>query len=75
MLKVNEYILWSDRRFPEFWAQTRKQDFDQDQGWNTIDEQPVYSQQEYAEFEHRRQMEIQQMIDQGLVNHIVSNSS
>jgi len=54
--------------FPEFWAQTRKQDFEQDQGWNTIDEQPVYSQQEYAEFEHRRQMEIQQMIDQGLVN-------
>nr|CAG4642711.1 EOG090X0B17 [Evadne anonyx] len=66
---VNETDVNGDHliSFPEFWAQTRKQDFDQDQGWNSIDEQPVYSQQEYAEFEHRRQIEIQQMIDQGLL--------
>lgn len=54
-------------RFPEFLEQTRKQEFERDPGWNTIDEQPVYSQQEYMEFEHQRQMEIQRLIDQGMV--------
>jgi hypothetical protein len=47
--------------------QTRKQEFQKDPGWNTIDEEPVYNQQEYMEFERRRQMEIQRLIDQGLV--------
>jgi len=53
--------------FPEFLEQTRKQEFERDQGWNTLDEQPIYSEQEYNEFEHRRQIEIQQLIDQGLL--------
>nr|CAG4640271.1 EOG090X0B17 [Daphnia pulex]SVE85055.1 EOG090X0B17 [Daphnia pulex] len=53
--------------FPEFLEQTRKQEFERDPGWNTIDEQPVYSQQEYMEFEHQRQMEIQRLIDQGML--------
>ena len=54
-------------RFGEFLEQTRKQEFQKDPGWNTIDEEPVYNQQEYMEFERRRQMEIQRLIDQGLV--------
>nr|SVE86310.1 EOG090X0B17 [Daphnia similis] len=53
--------------YPEFLEQTRKQEFERDAGWNTIDEQPVYSQQEYMEFEHQRQMEIQRLIDQGML--------
>nr|CAG4648813.1 EOG090X0B17 [Polyphemus pediculus] len=53
--------------YPEFLEQTRKQEFERDPGWNTIDEQPVYSQQEYMEFERRRQLEIQSLIDQGLL--------
>nr|CAG4637259.1 EOG090X0B17 [Ceriodaphnia reticulata]SVE73122.1 EOG090X0B17 [Ceriodaphnia reticulata] len=53
--------------FPEFLEQTRKQEFERDPGWNTIDEEPVYSQQEYMEFERQRQMEIQRLIDQGLL--------
>ncbi|XP_046641924.1 nucleobindin-2-like isoform X2 [Daphnia pulicaria] len=53
--------------FPEFLEQTRKQEFERDPGWNTIDEQPVYSQQEYMDFEHQRQMEIQRLIDQGMI--------
>nr|CAG4646484.1 EOG090X0B17 [Macrothrix elegans] len=52
--------------FPEFLEQTRKQEFEKDPGWNTIDEQPVYSHEEYLEFERRRQMEIQRLVDQGL---------
>ena len=62
-------ILFGRFRFPEFLEQTRKQEFERDQGWNTLDEQPIYSEQEYNEFEHRRQIEIQQLIDQGLVIH------
>lgn len=54
-------------RFQEFLEQTRKQEFEQDPGWNTIDEQPVYTHEEYQAFERQRQMEIQRMIDQGLV--------
>nr|SVE74367.1 EOG090X0B17 [Daphnia barbata] len=53
--------------FPEFLEQTRKQEFERDTGWNTIDEQPVYSQQEYMEFERQRQIEIQRLIDQGML--------
>nr|CAG4643417.1 EOG090X0B17 [Ilyocryptus agilis] len=61
--KNRDYLI----SFPEFLEQTRKQEFEQDPGWNTIDEQPVYSQQEYMEFERRRMAEIQRMIDQGLL--------
>nr|CAG4651227.1 EOG090X0B17 [Simocephalus serrulatus]SVE94424.1 EOG090X0B17 [Simocephalus serrulatus] len=53
--------------FPEFLEQTRKQEFERDPGWNTIDEQPVYSHEEYMEFERQRQMEIQRLIDQGML--------
>lgn len=58
--------------FAEFLDQTRKQEFQRDPGWNTIEDEPVYTQQEYMEFEHRRQMEIQRLIDQGLVRSPVS---
>ena len=55
-------------RFEEFLDQTRKQEFERDPGWQTVDEQqPVYTQQEYMEFERQRQQDIQRLIDQGLV--------
>nr|CAG4650388.1 EOG090X0B17 [Sida crystallina] len=53
--------------FQEFLDQTRKQEFERDPGWQTLDEQPTYSEQEYMEFERQRQMEIQRLIDQGML--------
>lgn len=59
--------------FEEFLEQTKRQEFNRDEGWDTIDTQPQFSQQEYEEFERRRQQEIQHMIDQGLVRTIFIN--
>jgi hypothetical protein len=54
--------------YDEFIAQTKRQEFYQDDGWDPIDQKQVYTQKEYAEFEARRQKEIQRMIDKGLVS-------
>lgn len=54
--------------YQEFLEQTKKKEFNRDEGWETIDSQPQFTQQEYEEFERRRQEEIQRLIDQGLVN-------
>ena len=59
-------------RYGEFLEQTRRREFEQDPSWQTVDEQPVYSEQEYLEFERQRQMEIQRLVDQGLVCCIIS---
>nr|CAG4638652.1 EOG090X0B17 [Cyclestheria hislopi] len=53
--------------YEEFLQQTMKDAFQRDPGWETIDQQPVYSQQEYLEFERRRQLEIQRLVEQGLL--------
>ncbi|GLG96125.1 Uncharacterized protein GBIM_02944, partial [Gryllus bimaculatus] len=52
--------------YQEFLQQTQKPDFDKDDGWQALDEQQIYSPEEYAAFEQRRQQEIQRMIQQGL---------
>lgn len=51
--------------FDEFMEQTRKKEFEQDQGWDTVDQQPQFSHDEYLEFERRRQEEIQRLIAEG----------
>ncbi|XP_068082227.1 nucleobindin-2 isoform X2 [Anabrus simplex] len=53
--------------FQEFLAQTQKPDFTKDQGWQGLDQQQVYTQEEYHEFERRRNEEVQRLIDQGLI--------
>lgn len=53
--------------YDEFLEQTKKQEFNKDEGWESIDSQPQFTQQEYEEFERRRQLEIQRLIDQGLL--------
>ncbi|XP_014286871.1 nucleobindin-2 [Halyomorpha halys] len=53
--------------YQEFLEQTKKKEFNRDEGWETIDSQPQFTQQEYEEFERRRQEEIQRLIDQGLL--------
>ncbi|XP_037778741.1 nucleobindin-2-like isoform X4 [Penaeus monodon] len=52
--------------FEEFVEQTRKAEFEQDGGWQGLDEQEMYSQQEYEEFERRRQEEIRQLVESGV---------
>nr|CAD7424544.1 unnamed protein product [Timema monikensis] len=53
--------------FQEFLSQTRKPEFEKDQGWEGLDQQQVYTREEYQEFERRRQMDVQRMIEQGLI--------
>ncbi|PSN33491.1 Nucleobindin-2 [Blattella germanica] len=62
--------LYSNREniFEEFLAQTQKPEFEKDSGWEGIDETQVYTQEEYKEFERRRQEEIQRLIAQGVVS-------
>ncbi|XP_064548530.1 nucleobindin-2 isoform X1 [Drosophila montana] len=49
----------------EFMQQTAKEEFQKDPEWETIDQQPQFSHEEYLEFERRRQEEVQRMIAQG----------
>ncbi|KAH8259823.1 hypothetical protein KR026_011441 [Drosophila bipectinata] len=49
----------------EFMAQTTKEEFQKDPEWETIDQQPQYTHEEYLEYERRRQEEVQRLIAQG----------
>ncbi|KAB7496728.1 Nucleobindin-2 [Armadillidium nasatum] len=53
--------------FDEFIEQTKKNDFERDEGWQGLDEQQVYSQQEYEEYERQRQMEMQRLVESGAI--------
>lgn len=54
--------------FQEFVDQTKRADFEQDNGWQGLDEQELYSQHEYEEYERQRQEEIQKLIESGAVS-------
>lgn len=54
--------------FQEFLEQTKREEYNRDPEWQTIDEQPQYTHEEYLEFERRRKEEIDRMIAQGLVS-------
>lgn len=51
--------------FKEFVDQTKRSDFEQDKGWEGLDEQELYSQQEYEEYERQRREEIQRLVESG----------
>ncbi|XP_054275042.1 nucleobindin-2 isoform X2 [Macrosteles quadrilineatus] len=51
--------------YQEFLAQTKKPEFERDPGWEPLDEQQIYTPDEYAEFERRRQQEIERLIREG----------
>lgn len=53
--------------FKEFFDQTKREEFQRDQGWDTLETQKMYTNEEYQQFERRRQEEIQRMIQQGMV--------
>ncbi|KAL2724408.1 nucleobindin-2-like [Vespula squamosa] len=44
--------------YQEFLEQTKKPDFQNDPGWKPLDEQQIYSQEEYEAFEKRRREEL-----------------
>lgn len=60
--------------FNEFFEQTKKEQFNKDPEWETVEQQPQYTHEEYLEFERRRQEEIQRMISQGLVSSLYKNN-
>ncbi|CAB3369427.1 Hypothetical predicted protein [Cloeon dipterum] len=53
--------------YEEFLEQTKKKEFEQDQGWQGLDNQKLYTHEEYLEYERKRQEEVQKLIAQGLV--------
>ncbi|XP_055702592.1 nucleobindin-2 [Phlebotomus papatasi] len=53
--------------YAEFLEQTMKDEFRKDEGWDTVDQQPQYTHEEYLEFERKRQEEIQRLINQGML--------
>lgn len=48
--------------------QTRKSEFERDEGWQGLDEQEMFSQHEYEEYERQRQEEIQRLVESGAVS-------
>lgn len=53
--------------YEEFIAQTKRAEFQQDQKWDTVDNVPQYTHEEYLEYERKRQEEIQRLIAEGLL--------
>lgn len=54
----------------EFILQTKREEFNRDPNWDTVDNQPQFTHEEYLEFERRRQEEVQRLIAQGAVSKI-----
>lgn len=54
----------------EFIVQTKREEFNRDPKWDTVDNQPQFTHEEYLEFERKRQEEVQRLIAQGAVNKI-----
>lgn len=53
--------------FEEFIEQTKKTEFEQDEGWKGLDEQEIYSQQEYEAYQRQRDEEIRKLVESGAV--------
>ncbi|XP_063869359.1 nucleobindin-2-like isoform X2 [Scylla paramamosain] len=53
--------------FKEFVDQTKRADFEQDNGWQGLDEEELYSQQEYEEYQRQRHEEIQRLVEAGAI--------
>uniref|UniRef100_A0A336LQC7 CSON000905 protein n=1 Tax=Culicoides sonorensis TaxID=179676 RepID=A0A336LQC7_CULSO len=51
--------------YQEFLDQTKRDEFQRDPGWDTVDNVPQYTHEEYLEFERRRHEEIQRLIAEG----------
>lgn len=54
--------------FQEFLDQTKREEFRKDPEWETVDNIPQFSPEEYLEYERRREAEVQRLIEQGAVS-------
>lgn len=54
--------------YQEFLDQTKRDEYQRDPGWDTVDNVPQYTHEEYLEFERRRHEEIQRLIAEGKVS-------
>ncbi|XP_075990563.1 nucleobindin 1 isoform X1 [Anticarsia gemmatalis] len=54
--------------FNEFMTETQKAEFNQDEGWKTIEENQIYTQNEYEEYEKRKMDELRYLQQRGLVD-------
>lgn len=52
--------------YQEFLDQTKKQDFQEDKGWEGLDQNKQYTEEEYRLFEKRRLEEVERLISQGM---------
>lgn len=57
----------------EFIAQTKREEFNRDPNWDTVDNQPQFTHEEYLEFERRRREEVDRLIAQGMVRELHLN--
>jgi len=78
----NEVDLNRDRliSWEEFKRMSEQPNFENDEGWKTIDQNEIYTNDELKQFEHQRQQQIDQMIQNGqvsinLANNIVHKSN
>lgn len=53
--------------YEEFIEQTKRAEFQQDDKWETVDNVPQYTHEEYLDYERKRQEEIQRLIAEGLL--------
>ncbi|XP_065578042.1 nucleobindin-2-like [Artemia franciscana] len=51
--------------FEEFLEESQKSEFNEDPGWDTVDQGPIYNEEEYRMYEQRRIAEIQRMVQEG----------
>ncbi|XP_053683965.1 nucleobindin-2 [Sabethes cyaneus] len=51
--------------YQEFVEQTKRDEFQKDPGWDTVDQQPQFTHEEYLEYERRNQEQIQRLISEG----------
>lgn len=51
--------------YDEFLEQTKREEFQKDPEWDTVDHQPQFTHEEYLEYERRNQEQIQRLISEG----------
>uniref|UniRef100_A0A1Q3FJZ9 Protein with signal anchor n=2 Tax=Culex tarsalis TaxID=7177 RepID=A0A1Q3FJZ9_CULTA len=51
--------------YDEFLEQTKREEFQKDPEWDTVDHQPQFTHEEYLEYERRNQEQIQRLIAEG----------
>jgi len=66
----NEVDINRDRliSWEEFKTMSEQPNFEKDEGWKTIDQNEIYTNEELKQFEHQRQQQVDQMIQNGHVS-------